>query len=427
MEDKKPSQEFKDFIQEHLNSDPINLRLNLKQKNYSFNLNDAITQIECRQKTFTKLKEFISSSDFLFPDLISAEQASHQAVAKFHASFLNKEDTVLDMTAGLGIDALTIAMNTKEVIALDIDENKSKILVHNARILNIDNLNVECRDSILFLQEGNHKFDVIFIDPSRRGQDNQRLYNLRHCSPDVLSHQDLLLSKSDRILIKASPLLDLTQTIKDLSNIISISAIGVKGECKELLIELSNKSDNSKKITLNAINLDNDGNIISFFNDYKNLEFLSSENIEKLENNNSHTLPIFSITLQELENNLSDSEIISSYYILEPSAMIMKLAPWDAISIKYNAQKLGKSSNIFITDALPKEFPGRVSRIIKIIKKQDRKSLNGFPASVVSRNHPLSSQEIRKSLKLKEGDKYFIYASRFEDTPVIFLSESISG
>ncbi|MCH5235477.1 MAG: class I SAM-dependent methyltransferase [Muribaculaceae bacterium] len=396
------NQDFFDFIEKNKDKDPSQLRLALKQKDYNFDLDFAITQIECRKKTAGKLKDFLSYPKFIFPDAISAEQSSHQAVAKYHSKLKSGTLRVLDMTAGLGIDAISFAQNGALVTAIELNPLKAEILQINVRNLDLSKLETLAGDSIEYLKNTDLHYDVIFVDPSRRGDANKRLYNLRDCSPDVLNNQEILLQHADKVLIKASPLLDLTQTLKDFQNITAIRTIGVKGECKELLIELDSNREN-REIIIEAINLDNDGNILSEFSDE-----LRNEETQAVE-------------------YATEKELTSEVFILEPSAMVMKLQPWNSICRKFNAKKLGKSSHIFLTTQPPEKFPGRVTKLKKIIKKQDRKTLSGIPASVISRNHPLFSEEIRKSFKLKEGDQNFIYATRLGEKPIMFLTETFQN
>ena len=394
-----PEKDFFDFIELHKNDDPIALRLKEKKASYNFNLDKAILQIESRQKYKRKLSNFLSFPRFLFPDGISGEQASHQAIASFHSALIGINKNLLDMTGGLGIDALTLARQGNTVTAIDIDKNKAQTLIANANQMNIGSLKVLNQDSIDFLNNTSNHYDVIFIDPSRRASDLKKVYNLNDCLPNVIEHQDLILHHTDKLLIKASPMLDVSRTIQNFPDITCVRVIGVNGECKEILIEIDKEISpiDLNGIRIEAIDLNNDGKILSRFTDFfsrvkKNIKYISSK------------------------------EIKEGQYLLEPSAMIMKLAPWDEICEKFDAFKLGKSSHLFITSREPTDFPGRVTRIQKILTKQDRKSLNGFPASVVSRNYPASSDEIRKKYKLKEGAENFIYATRVDEIPILILT-----
>lgn len=406
------NQEFYKFIESHSADDTLKLKLSLKKEKYNFDFDFALMQIENRRKHSHKFKDILENRFFIFPDNVSAEQATHQAVALYHSKIAGKVKNVLDMTAGLGIDSLYLSKGAEKVISVELNKAKVEALKENAFNLGIENIKVTWGDAIDFLKNSTEKYDLIFVDPSRRDSSNSRVYNLSDCSPDVIKNQKLLLEKSGNILIKASPLLDITQTIRDFENIVAIHAVGVKGECKELLIELSQKNpakeanyseEGSNNLKLIAINLDNDGNEISSFI--------------------AHGISSDKITYAE-EKDLKEGS-----YILEPSAMIMKVAPWGEICNRFKARKMSKSSHLFISDKKPDNFPGRTTIFQKVIKKSDRKTLKGLPVTVVSKNYPLSSTQLRQELKVKEGDKSFIYATRLGETPLLFLtsSESISG
>ena len=398
-------EDFLEFIKNNAQADPNKLRLSVKKEEKDFDIEKAILQIECRKKYSSKLKNFIGNDNFMFPDSISGEQASHQSIGAYHSNLAAQCGSILDMTAGLGIDSFSFAVNGRNVVSIELDPAKTQNLISNIEALNFKNISVIQGDSIDFLKNNNIFFDLIFIDPSRRDKESRKVYNLKDCSPNVIEYQDLLLKHSDRILIKASPLLDISQTIRDFPKLYSISAIGIKGECKEILIELRNDLEKDTLITVNAINLDNSGEILSQFSDSLNRD-LSQKSKEKI-------------------SYSSIDDLKEGSFILEPSAMVMKLSFWGKICSDYNSLKLGKSSHLFISKEYPKNFPGRVTKLIKNIKTQDRKSICGLPASVVSKNHPLSPEEIRKKFQLKEGDQNFIYATRLGEKPVFLLTQIV--
>lgn len=404
------------FIEENRDKDILKLKLNEKSFPDDFDFDFALTQIECRKKCKDKLKNFINNPNFLFPDKISSEQASHQAVGRFHAGLTGTGKSLIDMTAGLGIDALSMALNDNKVLAVEKDSEKAKALIHNSRLFDLYDFKVLNCDSCEFIKDTEQKFDFIFIDPARRDSANKRVYNLRDCSPDVLDMMPILSEKAKHILIKASPMLDISQTVKDFSNISAIKVVGVKGECKEVLIIIDNNADNHnsnkghRDINIEALDMDNEGNIINSLS--TKLNKVSSD-LQKESSNPS--------------SFLTENDIIPGKFLLEPSAMIMKIAPWKEIMEKYDAIKFGHSSHLFISEKLPEDFPGRVTEIVGIIKKTDRRNLKGMEATVVSKNHPLSSAELRKSLQIKEGDKNFIYATKTGQKPVLILTKSLKA
>lgn len=398
---------FFDFINENLNNDILSLRLSLKKTKESSHLSNktndfAIVQIECRQKARTKLSGFLSNFKFLFPDTLSAEQASHEAIARYHAYLSADCHTILDMTAGLGIDAMTMAKKGKKVTAVDIDNKRSSILRYNCHQLGITTLEAVCADSMEIIADEEKLYDLIFIDPSRRDSNNNRFHNLRACVPDVVGNKELLLNHGSKILIKASPMLDISETLNDFPEARSIKAVGVKGECKEILVEISSASNNNvnQEIKLEAINLDTGGNIISQFSVVKSIPGIYTDYASK-------------------------NDLITGKYLLEPSAMVMKLSPWHQISERFKAKKLGKNSHLFISEEKPEGFPGRVTSIERILSKKDFTSFKGKAASVVSRNHPQTADSLRKQLQLIEGDSRFIYATRIGEKPILIEARII--
>lgn len=396
MDSISPPASFFSFIDDNMKQDIAKLRLRHHGKVAEFDVDFAITQIECRKKFRKKLPHFTSFPKTLFPSVLSGEQASHEAVAKFHTSLFNGNEKVIDMTAGLGIDAMTIATKAKSVIACELDSLKAACLVHNKDAGNLSNIEVKNVDSIEIMKSYLDCFDTVFIDPARRGAGNKRVYNFHDCQPDILSIQDYLLENSKRIIIKASPLLDISRTLIDIPSATSIRCICVEGECKEVLITAEK---NGVLKLMEAVNLNADGTLIS--------DFSYSPGDETCET-------MF----------CTDIDLDTGCYLYEPDAAVMKLAPWDALSEKFKGiKKLDKSSHLFLSDKYFESFPGRKLKYKGMIEKKDRKALKGFPANVVTRNYPLSSDELRKKLGVKEGQDTFVYGTRINEKPVLILAE----
>ena len=399
--------EFFQFIEEHKKSDVSSLMLKYHDKHLPFDLESAFIQIKCRQKTSGKLSIFIENENFLFPSVVSAEQASHQAVAIFHASLLPDNATLLDMTAGLGIDVMTMAKKCSNVTAVEIDPIKSDYLDHNKSIMNLDNLLVFNADSVEWLKNHDGRFDIIFIDPARRDSENKRTYNFHDCLPDIIAIQEMLRDKGSIVFIKASPLLDITQTLRDISLVRSIRAVCVEGECKEILVETgkqNNDIDRVSEIIKEAVDLNNKGDVISSF---------SYREICNAETDMLH-LPY-----------AEEYNLIPGNYLYEPNAAMMKLAPWRELCLRFpDLKKLAPSSQLFVSEALYTNFPGRILKIEKLIEKKDRKVLKGLPANVVVRNYPVSAENLRKQLGVKEGSDTFIYGTRLKN-PVLLLAKRV--
>lgn len=408
-----PSDEFNRFIIENLKTNASELYLKYHDKQLNFNIDFAITQIICRQHAGKKLQHFLSNPLFLFPSTIASEQASNEAVSLYHKRLIEEQVSLLDMTAGLGIDLMSMSEKCSDAIGIEIDPLKAEILTYNYKLLGLHNMSVFCDDSVEWLKNCNKFFDVIFIDPSRRSESNNRSYNFHDCLPDIINHQNFIKKKCRKLMIKASPLLDITQTLKDISCVTVLRVICVNGECKEILIECEedkreknpdNKTNSfsvGNNILKEAIDLTDEGKVKSFFrvNSYQG------------EINRSETI-----------NYVHEKEIIKGMFLYEPNAGMMKLAPWHALCDKFpDLKKVAPSSHLFISENLYADFPGRILEIDKLIEKNDRKKLKDLPVNIVVRNYPKSVDELRKEFRVKEGMDTFLYATRTKK-PILILA-----
>lgn len=400
-----PPIEFFSFIASNMNQDTKALMLREYGKNHPFDLDFAMTQIEARRKGCHKLKSFIGNPKRIFPTPLAYEQASHESVANYHASLVAKGCNVLDMTAGLGIDSMAFAFNGCHVTSCELDEFKAEVLRYNASVSGLETLSVINADSTEWIRHSEERFEIIFVDPARRSDDDRRLYNFHDCSPDILTNLDGLLNKCETLLIKASPLLDISQTLKDIPNARKITTISVSGECKEVLVEAASGVTSVEEAM--AIDLTQDGDVNYRFS-------YSPLGIENWPENEAAI------------KFAKEEDIQSGAYLYEPGATVMKLNAWGPLSAQFpGIKKLGVSSHLFVSPVLYKEFPGRIMTIDSLIDKRSRKSLKGSPANVVTRNYPIKTEELRKKLGVREGTDRFIYATRLGDSPILISATRI--
>lgn len=377
---------FIDFVREHRNDDVNALRLKYSSGNSydtDFPLDFALLQIEARRKARKKLPTILENPTFIFPSLIAAEQASNEAIARFHASLIVPCSSLLDLTAGLGIDDLSFVADGINVTACEIDLEKCDALRHNAPVLN-----VICEDSIEFLKHTHVKYDVIFADPSRRANDGNRLYALSDCMPDIIGNMQLILAHTDRFVVKCSPLLDLSLVINTVESLSHIYVVCFRGECKEVLIDIKKDSD---FYGVTCLDLDWN-NIISEFH----LNYDSS-------------LPVRYVS----RHSPTDYK-----YLYEPNAAIMKTGAWSAIQQHFpELRKADQNTHIFFSDALYTDFPGRILEVGGMLDKRQMKALKGSKMNIVVRNHPLSPQQISRKYSLISAGYSFLYAFRYLSTP----------
>ena len=394
------SQNLIEFVQKHENDDVNSLRLKYsydkKIQTLDFPIDFALLQIEARRKTRKKLPSFVAKSDFIFPTLLSSEQASNEAVAKFHASLVPSGSSLLDLTAGLGIDDMEFALHGCDVISCEIDNVKCEALIHNSEVMGVrDRITVMNTDSIDYVSTTEDVFDVVFADPARRDLSGGRTHALADCQPDILGSLSRIMTISPRFLIKCSPLLDLS-LIRDSIDILShIYVVCFKGECKEVLIDII-KDKGFSGVTV--VDLDWTGEISRFHTEFSPADL-------------SYSLPMLNV------------EKASSFrYLYEPNAGVMKTGAWSVLTNDFpDLVKADQNSHVFLSDSFYPDFPGRIVEILSQPDKKALKALKGARYNVVSRNHPLSAPKIISKYGIIPGGDEFAYAFRYRSTPIFLL------
>lgn len=402
--------EIQQFIMNHAHSDVNALRLQYHGKAMPFSVEDACMQIEMRRKTSNKLTWFLKNPGFMFGTSMSAEQATNQNVAQFHAQLIGHDRRVLDMTAGLGIDAMTIALNGNTVTAYELEHERVRALRHNAGILNVNNMSVVEGDSVLHLQQSHEHYDWIFVDPARRDSGNNRCFLLRDSLPDVITHQDLLLAHADHVLIKASPLLDVTQTLRDFRHVRSIFILSFKNEVKEVLIHLGIHSlpfgtgpegdvqSNQSRPLIHVIDLADSPDSFPAGTPAIRYRFTCTDAVEAR------------------INYATPEHVVTGMYFYEAGAAMRKLQCALQICDRYPGMKsLAKDSGLFVSDTLYMDFPGRISTINALVSGRELKALKGSRCRVVSSCFPVSASELRKKYRLMEGEDRTFYATTTHD------------
>ena len=367
------------WIEEHRDCDTTKLRLSCRKNDDTLVYEFAIMQIECRKKAAKKLHNTLQYPHFVFPTTLSAEQCTSDDLAEFHTTLINERETILDMTAGLGIDAFHLAQKAKHVTAIDLNEDVAQALSINAKTLNITNLTGINADSVEYLKNSTKHFDTIFIDPARRGDGGKRLFALSDCQPNVVELLELIKQHCDKLIVKASPMLDATQVLRELPETTDLYAIGTCHECKELVAVLDFK--NPKEVpTLHCIT--------------DQIDFSFTHEVES--------------KASALYGNISEG-----MYIYEPYPAVMKMQPAKTLSQQFYAIKLHQNTHLYASTDIISDFPGnchKIERIYPFSSRIIKEVAKDYPrANVAVRNFILSADELRKRLKIKDDNKYRLY------------------
>lgn len=390
--------QFWEYLKKNSAESPQKLMLRDSAKNYGFPIDFAITQLECRRKVARKLEVFLRSARFLFPSVLAAEQATHQCVAAYHASLVGVGYSVLDMTAGLGIDTMTIAAAGNDVTTIELDADKAMILNHNiaeAYSVPDKNISVITADSIRWLEDrgaDETKFDVIFVDPARRDDAKRRTYFFADCRPDIVGARQLLLNNAVRIFIKSSPIVDITQALREFPEITEFHIVCINNECKEVLA-IADAAAPSTDPVIVVVDLD----------DNRAGEIVIKSRFECRMSELSNEAPI-----------AQPDELQSGKYLYDPNAGLHKINCASVLCKTYGDMKrVSPNTDLYVSPTYYKEFQGRIFEIYRPIDKKEAKALAGKKREVAVRNYPLTAEELRKKLKVRPGGfDEFIWAMR---------------
>lgn len=297
---------------------------------------------------------------------------------------------MIDLTGGFGVDCYYLSENFEKAIYCEQNEELAAIATHNLNILAPGKFEVVSGDGLDFLQKTELHFDLIYADPARRGSGNQKLYKLQDCQPDVVSAWELMKSKSNRILLKVSPMLDITQAWQELPEIQKITVVSVKNEVKELLLYWEKVEKNAEKRV--------------------EVRDLGSD------------LPGFDFSPSEEEPALSVLGEAGKY-LIEPISGILKAGAFKLFGERFGLKKLDKNSHLYTGETIPNEIPGRIFEVIREIspKKQETKSLFvSGKANVICRNYVTGAEDLKKKLGLKDGGEDFLIGTKTQSGYKVF-------
>ncbi|WP_431109111.1 class I SAM-dependent methyltransferase [Winogradskyella poriferorum] len=382
-------------IQEFINSNLISDISSLLLKGVPFKDIDSkliIEQIEAKKRSEKKLPTWFKTSNIYYPNKLNIEQTSSEITANYKSDLVS-EKSLIDLTGGFGIDAYYFSKKVETVTHCEINLELSEIVKHNYKVLEADNINCLNENGIDALKRLDKPFDWIYIDPSRRDETKNKVFLLSDCTPDIKKHQALFLKYAKHVMIKTSPLLDISATKNDLRHAKQLHVVAVNNEVKELLWIL--ERDFEGELTIKTVNLTKDKNEVFEFN------FGDESN-----------------TIVEYSEPLT--------YLYEPNSAILKAGAFNSVCATLNVYKLHKHSHLYTSNELI-SFPGRRFRIEKVISfnKKEFSKTGIQKANVTTRNFPLSVNDIRKKLKIKDGglDYLFFTTDRDNNKIIIFCSK----
>lgn len=430
----------------------------------------AVNTIEGRRRLRKKLPEWVACTGLVYPSSLCAEQCSSSDTARYKASIVQrifneyvgtvasmvgdpcrttgsatkgtesvpdknspttrnqsvtepaevtigtrKTGRIADLTGGLGVDSWAFSEVADKVLYNEMNPALAAAARHNFKALGVTNIfikNSEATSDSLKDIFGDFRPDVIFLDPARRDSAGKKVFLLEDCSPDVLKMLPELFGISRFVLLKLSPMADITMAVERLDRtyeeylektsgkgwngqwVREVHVVASGGECKELLILLDREWSEGYSLTCRE--------------DGKTLTFKPEE-------------------ITKAKASYPDSTF--ARIIFEPGKSLTKAGVFNAICERFGLVKLARFTHLYtISEPLSdseseqrtaplKDF-GKVFYVKEILplNKSSMKDVGKrYPHSEVSaKNIPMSSDELRTRLKVKSGDDAHIFGARIE-------------
>ena len=338
------------------------------------------------------------------PSALALEQCSSEEAAEYKRRFAREDDRLLDLTGGMGVDFAALRAVTAHGVYVERHEELASSAAYNLpRLLPTQPSEVICGESLELLPEllERYKPSLIYLDPARRegGDQHRRVYAIEDCEPDLrelLPRLHSLYSSLGcplpRLLVKLSPMLDITHTLQSVPYVTELHIVAVRGEVKELLLSLDLSLEEAMPeagaVTITAANL------------------LGSERPAQI-----FTQP--RALAHEGELTVSYATELSTY-LYEPNAALMKSGLFKTLAETFALQPLHPSTHLYTSSLRVMDFPGRVFEVRAVhpfASSTLRRLGRELGAAQIScRNFPLSPEALRAKLGIKDSDTQTLFA-----------------
>lgn len=389
-----------DFISEHLADDTTRLILD-KSKWPGIDMETVVNCIESRRKLKGKVQEWYDEPRLVFPVRLSAEQCSSSATAQYKATLAeriaDKEGwCIADLTGGLGVDCWFFSKKAATVLYNEMQVPLSDAAGYNFKILGATNIivrnNIARRETVNDILSEIYP-DIVYMDPARRGEGGRKVFLIEECTPDVLTLKDEIFRVSRNILIKLSPMADISMVCSRLgSTCREVHIVSSEGECKELLIWLDR--DWKGEYSISAVEL-------------------PAGFPEK-------SASVLTFTPEEEKTSAARLAEEPGEYLFEPGKSLTKAGAFNTTGIRMDICKFGISTHYYTTSSIDKaELLKGYGKVFKILSSSplDKRSIKStgkcYPkAEVTTRNIPITSEALRKKIGCASGGDVHIFGLR---------------
>ena len=385
------------FISEHRTDDVYALALQA-HKYPAVDVAAAITQIAGWQQIRHKIPSWAAHHRLLYPPHLPLEQCSSEATARYKALLMGRlsgdRQQLTDLTGGFGIDFSFLAPLFGHADYVERQELLCRLARHNFPLLGLHRADIHCADANEYLPTAAHA-DWIVVDPARRNHRGDKVAAIADCEPDIAALEPLLLRKATRVMVKLSPMLDLTQALHTLSHVEEAHIVSAGNECKELLLILNADACRPPdEVPIHCINLQS-------------------------------RQPALTFTRRQERDSACPLASSLGNYLYEPNASLLKAGAFRSLCRLYPVEKLHPSSHLYTSEQYLPDFPGRKFRI-EGLSAPNRKAGSHLwgpdrKANLTTRNFPIGANELRKRLGLTEGGDRYLFATTLADGQKVLI------
>ncbi len=314
------------------------------------------------------------------PSSLSFQQCSGETSARFKASLLPAGARVADLTGGLGVDSWAFSLRASRLLYNERDARLRSAVERNFAALGVVNAEFAGFDVGPGSEDWKEALrlfapDYIYLDPARRDASGRKLFLLEDCSPNVLELMPALLDLAPIVLVKLSPMADITMLRRRLYGFLeALYVVGAEGECKELLCLCSRDAE------FGSVILAEDGYVFD-------------------------------------SKDVSQQDEGSGRLLFVPSAAMVKSG-------------LGPGLGMRAWSAALRPF-GKFYKVLenREFSSSELKALGRlYPqAEVSARGVPVSSEELRKKMRTKPGGPVHIFACPIEGSRRLLVCQKVSG
>jgi len=341
-------------------------------------IQELLEQIDGYRRSEKKLPSWHATDNIIFPPKLNLEQTSSEITAKYKASLVSG-NTLADLTGGFGVDSYAFSKKFKSVFYFEQNEKLAELATHNFKTLKSNNIEVFHGNGLEAIRR--RDFDVIYLDPARRDDAKGKVFRLSDAEPDVTKYMSHLLDHCTTLLIKTSPMLDITEGLRELPLTNEVHVVAVQNEVKEVLWMVKDGTKNNPRVI--TVNLG-----------------------KKLPQKFTFEWDApFSLEFSDPKN-----------FIYEPNAAIMKSGGMNYLTKSYPLTKLGRNAHLFTSD-VAMDFPGRVFRLLEVLP-YSKSGLSGYikkKANITTRDFPLSVAQLRKKWQIQDGGIHYLFFTTLKD------------